>query len=114
VGLPSNQVAATMAFELFVRPALMRMAGRRTTQRPVISAAIEDVFEHRSGREAYLRVRAWQDETGWRARLAGRQGESVISSIAAANGLAVLPVEGASLHPGDQVRVLLLEPLEGW
>jgi molybdopterin molybdotransferase len=113
-GLPENPVAAAVAFELFVRPALLKMAGRRTLNRPEVTASMEDVFEHRPGREAYLRVRAWRDDSGWRARLAGRQGESVISSIAGANGFAVLPLEGLSVHPGDQARVILLEPLEGW
>jgi molybdopterin biosynthesis enzyme len=75
---------------------------------------MEDLFDHRPGREAYLRVRTWRDDSGWRARLSGRQGESVISSIAGANGLAVLPSAGASMQPGDPTRVILLEPLEGW
>lgn len=113
-GLPENPVAATIAFELFVRPALLKMAGRRTLQRPEVIATLEDGFDHRGGREAYLRVRAWRDDSGWRARLAGRQGESVIASIAGANGFAVLPSNGGAVRPGDQARLILLEPLEGW
>ncbi len=113
-GLPENPVAATLAFELFVRPGLLKIAGRKTLHRPEVTASMEDLFEHRPGREAYLRVRTWRDDSGWRARLSGRQGESVISSIAAANGLAVLPTAGTSVQPGDQARVILLEPLEGW
>ena len=65
--LPENPVAAALAFELFVRPALLKMAGRRTLQRPEVMASIEDGFEQRAGRETYLRVRAWQR----RLRLAG-------------------------------------------
>jgi molybdopterin biosynthesis enzyme len=113
-GLPENPVAATIAFELFVRPSLLKMAGRKTLRRPEVVATMEDPFEHRPGREHYLRVRAWRDDSGWRARLSGRQGESVISSIAGANGFAVLPPDAQAVHPGDQVRLILLEPLEGW
>ena len=113
-GLPENPVAATIAFELFVRPALLKMAGRKTLRRPEVVATMEDPYEHRPGRESYLRVRAWRDDSGWRSRLAGRQGESVVSSIAGANGFAVLAPDAQAVHPGDQVRLILLEPLEGW
>jgi molybdopterin molybdotransferase len=112
--LPENPVAATLAFELLVRPALLKMGGRRTLQRPEVLATMEDGHQQQPGRETYLRVRAWRDDSGWRARLAGRQGPSVISSVAGANALAVLPADKATLHPGDQARLVLLEPLEGW
>jgi molybdopterin molybdotransferase len=112
--LPENPVAATLAFELLVRPALLKMGGRRTLHRPEVLATMEDGYDQRPGRETYLRVRAWRDDSGWRARLAGRQGPSVISSVAGANALAVLPSDKGNLQTGDQARLVLLEPLEGW
>jgi molybdopterin molybdotransferase len=112
--LPDNPVAATLAFELFVRPALLKMGGRKTLQRPEITAVMEDGLDQRPGRETFLRARAWRDDEGWRARLAGRQGPSVISSVAGANALAVLPADKGPLNPGEQVRLILMEPLEGW
>ena len=113
-GLPSSPVEAIVAFELFVRPALLKLAGRQTTKRPEVEAVLDEAFEHQMGREAYLRVRAWRDENGWRARLSGRQGPSVVSTVARANALAVLPSDKASVQPGETVRLILLEPLEGW
>ena len=112
--LPENPVAAVLAFELLVRPALLKMGGRRTLMRPEVVAALEDGHEQRAGRETYLRVRAWRDDTGWRARLAGRQGSGAVSSVAGANALTVLPPDTTTVQPGDQIRLLLLEPLEGW
>jgi molybdopterin molybdotransferase len=112
--LPENPVAATLAFELLVRPALLKMGGRRTLHRPEVTATIEDTYDQRAGRETYLRVRAWRDDSGWRARLAGKQGASVVSSVAGANALAVLPSDKGAVHPGDEARLILLEPLEGW
>jgi molybdopterin biosynthesis enzyme len=38
----------------------------------------------------------------------------VISSVAGANALAVLPSDRGSVEPGETVRLVLLEPLEGW
>jgi molybdopterin molybdotransferase len=113
--LPENPVTVLIAFELFVRPALLKMSGRRTLLRPEVDAALEDGYEQQPGKESYLRVRAWRDETGgWRARLSGRQGPGVVSSLAAANALAVLPPDTAVIAPGGHVRLVLLEPLEGW
>jgi molybdopterin molybdotransferase len=113
--LPENPVSVLIAFELFVRPALLKMNGRRTLLRPEVEAALEDGFEQQPGKETYLRVRAWRDENGvWRARLSGRQGPGVVSSLAAANALAVLPVDAGIIPPGGRVRLVLLEPLEGW
>ncbi len=113
--LPENPVAVLIAFELFVRPALLKMSGRRTLLRPEVDAALEDGYEQPTGKESYLRVRAWRDDTGgWRARLSGRQGPGVVSSLAGANALAVLPADTTTVAPGGHVRLVLLEPLEGW
>lgn len=112
--LPGQPVAAAVAFELFLRPALLRMAGRRTLLRPEVDAVLEEEHHHEAGKETYLRVRAWRDAGGWRVRSAGRQGPSIVSSLARANGLAVVPVDRPVVAAGDHVRLLLLEPLEGW
>ena len=38
----------------------------------------------------------------------------MISSVAGANAFAVIGAESTGVNPGDQVRLILLEPLEGW
>lgn len=113
-GLPGNSVAVVVAFELFVRPALLKMAGRQTLHRPEVDGIMEDSFAKERGGEAYLRVRAWRDDSGWRARLSGKQGPNIVSSVAGANAFAIVPSERTSVTSGDPVRLMLLEPLEGW
>jgi molybdopterin molybdotransferase len=114
-GLPGNPVAVAVTFELFVRPALLKMMGRRTLLRATVDATIEDEIRQEKGREAYLRVRAWRDDSGaWRARLAGPQGSHHISSLPRCNALAIVPSDRALLRAGDPVRLVLLEPIEGW
>jgi molybdopterin molybdotransferase len=112
--LPAGPVGVIVAFELFVRPALLQLAGRQTVRRPEVDAVLDDAFEHQLGREAYLRVRAWRDESGWRAKLSGRQGPSVVSTVAGSNALAIVPSDKGAMQPGEHVRLILLEPLEGW
>jgi molybdopterin molybdotransferase len=112
--LPGNPVAVVVALELFVRPALLKVAGRKTVFRPQVDAVVEDGFRSEAGRETYVRVRAWRDEGGWRARLAGKQGPDIVSSVAGANALAIVPSDRPAIDAGDSVKLVLLEPLEGW
>lgn len=113
-GLPGNPVAVVVAFELFVRPVLLKMSGRKTLYRPEVEATIEDGWRKDGSGEAYLRVRAWREDGGWAAQLAGKQGQNIVSSVSGANALAVVEPQRSSLAPGETVRLLLLEPLEGW
>lgn len=113
-GLPGNPVAVAVTFELFVRPALLKMMGRRTLLRAQVDAVLEDEIRQEPGRETYLRVRAWRGEDGWRARLTGRQGSNILSSLSRANAFAIIPPDRSTILPGERVRLLLLEPLEGW
>ncbi|HVE91478.1 MAG TPA: gephyrin-like molybdotransferase Glp [Actinomycetota bacterium] len=113
-GLPGNPVAAAVAFELFVRPSLLKMAGRRTLLRPEVQGSLTEDCPHPSGFESYLRVRAWREGPGWRARVSARQGTNVVSSLARANALAVAPSGAGVTKAGQPIRMMLLEPLEGW
>lgn len=113
-GLPGNPVAVTVTFELFVRPSILQMAGRRNLDRPQVEAEFQDGYQQRPGRETYLRVRAWREGAGWKAKLVGRQGSNIVTSVAKSNALAVLPATKGDLYPGERVRLVLLEPLEGW
>src|SRR5688500_4224492 len=113
-GLPGNPVAAAIGFELFVRPALLKLAGRKTVQRPEVEATLEDPCQNDSGRETYVRVQAWTDGSGWRARLTGKQSENIVTSVSGANAFGVVPQGQAQLQAGETIRLMLLEPLEGW
>jgi len=120
-GLPGNPVSTFVTFELFVRPALRRLAGLERTGRPVDRAVLLDETPKGPGRRAFVRVRAARDERGTprrdrdgRAlvRLAGGvqgQGSHVLSALAAAEGLAVIP-EDVTVHPaGGEVELWWLD-----
>lgn len=113
-GLPGNPVAVAVTFELFVRPALLQMMGRRTLERPVVAAQFADEYKQDAGRETYLCVHAWREGPQWRAKLTGPQASNLVSSLSRANALAIMPADRTLLQPGDPVQLVLLEPLEGW
>jgi len=107
-GLPGNPVSTMVTFELFVRPALLRMAGNARVHAPVVDAVMRDAYSARGELVHIPRVRLSREADGTlAARLTGAQGSGVATSMAAADGLAIVPA-GAELRPGDPVRVSLL------
>lgn len=115
-GLPGNPVSTFVTFELFVRPVLRRLAGYAdATGRMLIRAELLEPVTKSRGRRAFLRVRLEPDPeraAGWRASSAGSQGSHVISALAEANGLAIVPEEVDFLPAGALVDVMILDERE--
>jgi len=117
-GLPGNPVSSAVTFELFVRPAIRRLAGRHDLFRPVDRAVLDEPVTKSHGRRAYLRVTARRDDAGLPVRddrgrvvvrLAGGQGSHVISALAGADGLAIIPEAHDSLPTGTEVAMWWLD-----
>ena len=108
IGLPGNPVSAFVSFEVFVRPAIRHMQGRRDLSRPVVTATATDELTGAPNKRHFVRVRLSRGEGGWSAAPTGPQGSHVITSIAAADGLALVPEDRDTITPGEQVRVQLL------
>jgi molybdopterin molybdotransferase len=103
LGLPGNPVSALVTFEVFVRPALRVLHGARGTGRLRFEAELAEGIES-DGRETYLRAVVELKDGGHRARLAGGQDSSVLSSLAAANALIVIPAGVRTMPEGARVR----------
>jgi molybdopterin molybdotransferase len=110
-GLPGNPVSAMVTFELFVRPALRRMAGHRALHRPRVRARALEPIRNPGARRGYLRVTLAAGEDGYAARLTGEQGSAILRSMVAADGLAVLPGDSI-IAAGETVEVILLRDVE--
>ncbi|MFP4311990.1 MAG: gephyrin-like molybdotransferase Glp [Nitriliruptoraceae bacterium] len=108
IGLPGNPVSAFVSFEVFVRPVIRSLQGRRDVQRPVVQAIAAEPLRSTPGKRSFLRVRLARDGERWLARPTGHQGSHVVSSIARADGLAVLDEDVLEVAAGDPVRVHLL------
>jgi molybdopterin molybdotransferase len=105
-GLPGNPVSTGVTFELFVRPALLRMCGRTRVHPPVAHAVMRDAYPVRGDLMHFPRVSLQREADGTlAARLTGSQSSGVSSSLAAADGLALIP-PGPGVRPGDVVRVV--------
>ena len=108
-GLPGNPVSSMVSFELFARPALRSMMGLADIDRPRVTAVADESLRRRpDGKLHLVRVVAWTDDRGgWHVRSAGGQGSHMLSAMARANALAVLP-DGEGVDAGDTVDVMLL------
>ena len=110
-GLPGNPVSAMVTFELFVRPALLKMAGRRRLTRPRLRARALAPIPNPGSRRGYLRVQLSANGDGMPgARLTGEQGSAILRSMVAADGLAVIPPD-TTVAAGDTVDVIVLREL---
>jgi molybdopterin molybdotransferase len=108
-GLPGNPVSAMVTFEVFVRPALLRMAGHGAVYRPTARCVMQDRYAAPAGLSHFVRVRLDPGPDGRpRASLTGAQGSGMLTSMALADGLAVMPEERGGLAVGDEVDVLRL------
>jgi molybdopterin molybdotransferase len=110
-GLPGNPVSAMVTFELFVRPALRRMAGFRNLHRLRLRARALAPIHNPGARRGYLRVTLERDDAGWGARLTGDQGSAILTSMVRAHGLAVIPGD-TSVDVGGPVEVIAFRELE--
>jgi molybdopterin molybdotransferase len=107
-GLPGNPVSAMVCFELFVRPALMRMMGREDTRRPRIEVYFGEDVKNNFGRMHAMRVSLERTDKGWLARSVGAQGSGLVSSLTKADALALIGPETGGVQAGEPVEAIVL------
>jgi molybdopterin molybdotransferase len=110
-GLPGNPVSAFVSFEMFVRPALLQMAGRRDLRRPEVVAVMDDEISGPTGKTVFARVRVHRTEDGLRAQSSGGRSSNLFRTVTRANGLAVIPPGVERIEAGQQATVIVFRTL---
>jgi molybdopterin molybdotransferase len=111
-GLPGNPVSTFVSFEVFIRPALLKMMGRRDIFRPEIWAVLEGEISGPKEKVQFARVRVWRERGQWRASSTGPSASNLLGTVAKANGLALVPAGVEKVTAGSRVRVMLFRALE--
>lgn len=110
-GLPGNPVSALVTFEVFLRPAIRRLAGHRRVLRRREPAEAGEEISSIPGITHFLRVTLEEREADLPvAHLTGPQGSGVLMSVARADALLVVPEAVDRIHRGGRVAVLPLRP----
>lgn len=108
-GLPGNPVSAAVSFEVFVRPALLRMQGRRDLLRPVFALPAATGWRTPPGRRQYLPVTIERaDSRAWSVRPATTGGSHLAGGLGRAEAYAVVPSDVDVVEAGDVVDVMLI------
>jgi molybdopterin molybdotransferase len=111
-GLPGNPVSVFVSFEVFVRPALMKMLGRTQLGRPEINARLTREVRGPKGKLQFARVVVARGADGWAATPTGARGSNLISTVSRANGLAMIPPGTETAPAGSEVRVMVFRSSE--
>jgi molybdopterin molybdotransferase len=107
--LPGNPVSALVSFEVFVRPAIRKMLGKRQIQRATVQATALERVESPQGRRQYRRGVLHRDAGGgYSVTFVGGSGSHMIASLASSNCLVILHEEVTEVRAGSTVTVMPL------
>jgi molybdopterin molybdotransferase len=97
-----------VTFELFVRPALWALAGRRDLARPRTTVVVTERIEHHPGRQEFIRAKAELRDGIWHATPTGPQASGNLGSMLGANALILIPSNSGDLEAGSAAEAMLL------
>lgn len=103
LGLPGNPVSALATFEIFARPAILKMLGQDWRVPEVIATVGEDMTS--DGRESYIRVTLRREADQLIATSTGTQSSGAISSLVKADALLVIPAGVEAVAKGEKLNV---------
>jgi len=118
IGLPGNPVSTMVTFELFVRPSIRKMLGHPLPFRRTVPVSVGEPITLGPRLRHFLRavVSPEGGEDGADgssgalvARLTGPQGSGILTSMARANALLIVPEDRPSVAPGETLRALVLD-----
>jgi len=107
--LPGNPVSSLVSFEVFVRPAIRKLLGKRQLERSTVQAvAIEGARSPRGIRQYRRGVLHREASGGYGVSFVGGAGSHLVASLALSNCLVVIPEEETEVSAGSQVTVMPL------
>jgi molybdopterin molybdotransferase len=103
-------VSSLVTFEVFVRPALLKMMGHPDPVKSPVKAVLAEPIRKKAGKVHFFRVRIDVERGEYVARTAGDQNTGILRTLVLANGIAILPAERTDFAAGEKVDAFLLYP----
>jgi len=107
--LPGNPVSALLSFEVFVAPALRRLAGLPDLDRNTPTATVVQGWRSPPGRRQFARCMLERTPAGPTLRPVGGQGSHLVADLVEANCLVIVPEEITDVRQGDELPYIVLE-----
>ncbi|HZV07790.1 MAG TPA: gephyrin-like molybdotransferase Glp [Gemmataceae bacterium] len=107
-GLPGNPVSVLVCFELFVRPALLRLRGHANPGPHFVSAVLSEDFTYRTDRPTYHPAYLESTATGWSVRAVPWIGSADLRALTQANALVLFPPGDRRYQAGQVLEALSL------
>jgi molybdopterin molybdotransferase len=109
LGFSGNPVSAMVSFEVFGRPVIRKMLGHTRLHRALIPVRLAEQVEIAVPLIHFLRASVTRADDGqFVARLAGSQSSAVLTAMARANALLVVPADCRSNPAGTMLNALPL------
>jgi molybdopterin molybdotransferase len=105
--LSGNPVAATIGFEVFVRPIFLRLLGIKMEPRPIIKSKLTRRVAAALGRRVFLRVQVFERDGSFFAEPVRVKGSGVLTTMTKANGYVIIPENREGVEKGESVNVHL-------
>ncbi|MHB1135832.1 MAG: molybdopterin molybdotransferase MoeA [Coriobacteriia bacterium] len=113
-GLPGNPTSTMVGFEMFVRPAIRKMAGFTALARPRVVATLAHDTKKKSDRRYFLRGRLTRSPGGgYTAAIAGNQSSALLTAMHRGNCLISLPEGESFVTAGTEVVCIRIDIEEG-
>lgn len=108
-GLPGNPVSTSVTFIQFVKPALASMLGRIPDAPTYLSAILDEPVAKRDGKRHFMRGIATMHNGALHVRPQRAQSSGMVSSLAHANCLIIVPEDVEMLETGSNVMVQFID-----
>jgi molybdopterin molybdotransferase len=109
IGLPGNPVSTMVTFELFVRPAIRKMSGHALPFRRSVPVVLAESISLTPKLQHFLRGIVSFGSGPASARLTGPQGSGLLTSMARANALLLIPEGQLETPAGAELQAILLD-----
>lgn len=111
-GLPGNPVSSMVIFEEFVRPALLKMMGKKKLFRPVVDAILDEDIRKKPDRMHLIRAIARRKGGNYHVSTTGPQGSGILVSMDLANAIILFPRGMKQMKKGERAKVQLIHRTE--
>jgi molybdopterin molybdotransferase len=112
-GITEDHQSTTIVMEEFVRPAIMRMRGKREIRRTEVVARLDGEIKGGGGKTHFVGAEVRLTDDGFLAIPENHRPSTRLGSFISANGIIVVPPEVSFIQAGEFVKIQIIgDPTE--